>query len=62
MLDENRDVLDALVLRLLEKETLQKEEIAEIFAPIRKREPRGPWTGSPRRQPSDREPVSFPKG
>ncbi len=62
VLDENRDVLDALVLRLLEKETLQKEEIAEIFAPIRKREPRGPWTGSPRRQPSDREPVSFPKG
>ena len=62
VLDDNRDILDALVLRLLEKETLQKEEIAEIFAPIRKREARGPWTGSPRRLPSDREPVDFPKG
>jgi cell division protease FtsH len=58
-LGENRDVLDALVVRLLEKETLQKEEIAEIFATLKKRGPRGPWTGSSRRQPSDREPVAF---
>ena len=55
----NRDVLDALVLRLLEKETLQKDEIAEIFGPILKREPRGPWTGSDRRLPSDRQPVEW---
>ena len=55
----NRDVLDTLVLALLEKETLQKEEIAGIFGPIMKREPRGPWTGSDRRQPSDRQPVSY---
>src|SRR5690606_26875236 len=34
ILVENRDVLDSLVLALLEKETLGKEEIAEIFAPI----------------------------
>ncbi|MBI0380102.1 ATP-dependent zinc metalloprotease FtsH, partial [Streptomyces albiflaviniger] len=34
ILVENRDVLDNLVLALLEKETLNKEEIAEIFAPI----------------------------
>jgi len=59
VLDLNRDVLDTLVVRLLEKETLQKDEIAELFAPLRKREPRGPWTGSSRRQPSDREPVAF---
>ena len=58
----NRDVLDALVLALLEKETLQKEEIAEIFGPITKREPRGPWTGSERRQPSDRRPVDYTPG
>jgi cell division protease FtsH len=55
----NRDVLDSLVLALLEKETLQKDEIARIFEPIQKREPRGPWTGSERRQPSDRQPVSY---
>ncbi len=59
VLDENRDVLDALVVRLLEKETLQKEEIASIFQGIRKREARGPWTGSSRRQPSERQPVAF---
>ena len=59
VLHENRDVLDALVLRLLEKETLQRDEIAEIFAPMHKREPRGPWTGSARRQPSDRKPVDW---
>ncbi len=59
VLDENRDVLDSLVVKLLEKETLQKEEIATIFQDLRKREPRGPWTGSARRQPSDREPVAF---
>ena len=58
-LEENRDVLDALVLQLLEKETLQKDEIARIFEPIKKREPRGPWTGSERRLPSDREPVAY---
>ncbi|NEE55593.1 cell division protein FtsH, partial [Streptomyces sp. SID8455] len=34
ILVENRDILDALVLELLEKETLGKEQIAEIFAPI----------------------------
>ena len=59
VLDENRDVLDGLVVRLLEKETLQKDEIAEIFAGLKKRQARGPWTGSSRRQPSDREPVAF---
>ena len=61
VLNENRDILDALVLRLLEQETLQKDEIAEIFAGIHKREPRGPWTGSARRTPSDREPVAMPE-
>ncbi|MDX2843540.1 ATP-dependent zinc metalloprotease FtsH, partial [Streptomyces ipomoeae] len=44
ILVENRDVLDNLVLQLLEKETLGKEEIAEIFAPVVKRPPRPSWT------------------
>ena len=39
ILVENRDVLDNLVLQLLEKETLNKEQIAEVFAPIVKRPP-----------------------
>ncbi|MFC9282351.1 ATP-dependent zinc metalloprotease FtsH [Streptomyces collinus] len=61
ILVENRDVLDNLVLALLEKETLGKEEIAEIFAGIHKRPPRPAWTGSSRRTPSTRPPVLSPK-
>jgi cell division protease FtsH len=61
ILVENRDVLDHLVLALLEKETLNKEEIAEIFNPIVKRPPRPAWTGSARRTPSTRPPVLSPK-
>ncbi|MFH9982089.1 ATP-dependent zinc metalloprotease FtsH [Streptomyces sp. NPDC017179] len=61
ILVENRDVLDNLVLALLEKETLGKEEIAEIFSQIVKRPPRPAWTGSSRRTPSTRPPVLSPK-
>ncbi len=61
ILVENRDVLDQLVLQLLEKETLSKEQIAEIFAPIHKRPARPAWTGSSRRTPSTRPPVLSPK-
>lgn len=61
ILVENRDVLDALVMALLERETLNKEEIAQIFAPIVKRPPRPAWTGSARRTPSTRPPVLSPR-
>ncbi len=61
ILVENRDVLDNLVLALLEKETLNKEEIAEIFKPVVKRPPRPAWTGSSRRTPSTRPPVLSPR-
>ncbi len=61
ILVENRDVLDQLVLHLLEKETLGKEEIAEVFATIHKRPPRPAWTGSSRRTPSTRPPVLSPR-
>src|SRR6478609_4191940 len=57
ILVENRDVLDNLVLALLEKETLNKEQIAEIF----KRPARPAWTGSSRRTPSTRPPVLSPR-
>ncbi|MGP3968398.1 ATP-dependent zinc metalloprotease FtsH [Streptomyces sp. 6N223] len=60
ILVENRDVLDNLVLALLEKETLNKDELADIFAPIVRRPPRPAWTGSARRTPSTRPPVAFP--
>jgi cell division protease FtsH len=58
ILNENRDVLDALVTELLEKETLDKSQVAEIFAPLRRREIRPAWTGSETRVPSTRPPVA----
>ncbi len=61
ILVENRDVLDNLVLQLLEKETLNKEQIAEVFKPIVKRPARPAWTGSSRRAPSTRPPVLSPR-
>jgi cell division protease FtsH len=60
ILAENRDVLDALVVELLEKETLNREEIARIFEPLKRRPGRPAWTGSARRSPSDRPPVDVP--
>jgi cell division protease FtsH len=61
ILEENRDVLDHLVTQLLEKETLDKEEVAEIFRPLRRRPVRPAWTGSPERAPSSIPPVHVPK-
>ena len=43
---ENRDVLDRLVQELLEKETLDEHQLAEIFADVRKRAPRSIWQSS----------------
>ncbi len=61
ILVENRDILDNLVLTLLEKETLGKEEIAELFKHVVKRPARPAWTGSSRRTPSTRPPVLSPR-
>src|SRR6056297_216832 len=60
VLVENRDVLDALVLALLERETLDKGEIEEIFTELKLRSPRPAWTGSARRAPDTRGPIPFP--
>ncbi len=61
VLVEYRDVLDALVTALLERETLDKAEVAEIFKPVTKRPPRPAWTGSQHRVPSSRPAVEMPK-
>jgi cell division protease FtsH len=61
ILEENRDVLDALVLALLDKETIDKAEIAEIFTALRMRPARPAWTGSPDRRPSDIPAVEIPE-
>jgi cell division protease FtsH len=57
ILVENRAVLDHLVEELLEKETLDKHQIARIFEPVIMRERRPAWTGSSTRVPSDQPPV-----
>ncbi len=61
ILEENRDVLDTLVTELMEKETLDKAQVASIFEALRRREVRPAWTGSPDREPSMIPPVKVPK-
>ncbi|HMD94561.1 MAG TPA: ATP-dependent zinc metalloprotease FtsH [Trebonia sp.] len=61
VLVEYRDVLDALVLRLLDKETVARKEVLELFASVQKRPARGTYTGYGKRLPSDRPPVLSPK-
>lgn len=61
ILVENREILDNLVLELMEKETLEKEEVARVFVDVKERAPRKPWTGSKERKPSSRPPVVFEK-
>jgi cell division protease FtsH len=60
LLVANREALDAIVIALMERETLQKDEIAEIFAELNLREPRSAWTGSARRSPDISGPVEVP--
>ena len=61
VLVEYRDVLDQLVLRLLDKETLSRKEVLEVFVTVQKRPLRGSYTGYGKRLPSDRPPVLTPK-
>src|ERR1700761_1308723 len=61
VLVQYRDVLDALVLQLLDKETLSRKQVLEVFATVQKRPLRGTYTGYGKRLPSDRPPVLTPK-
>ena len=61
ILEANRSILDEMVLQLLEKETLNKEEIAEIFAKVTTWPKRPAWTGSAMRIPSTKPPVDIPE-
>ena len=60
ILNDNRDLLDHLVLELLEKETLGAEQLKALFQPVRKQPPRPVWLSSDRRGVSDRPPVLTP--
>ena len=60
ILVEHRDVLDDLVLELMEKETLSKDDLARIFAPVTKRPSHNAYSGFGKRLPSDKPPVLTP--
>jgi cell division protease FtsH len=57
----NRKILDEMVIELLEKETLNKDEIAVIFKKVKKVTARIAWTGSATRIPSSQPPVDVPE-
>lgn len=57
---ENRAVLDNLVTNLLERETLNRADLGEIFATVVKRPERPIWLSSERRHVSDIPPVQSP--
>ena len=61
ILAENREILDNLVIELMEKETLEKEEVAQVFAGVKMFPARTPWTGSKERKPSKKPPVVIDK-
>jgi cell division protease FtsH len=59
-INDNRDVLDQLVLELLERETLNAAELARTFASVRKRPERPAWFSSELRVHSELPPVLTP--
>ncbi|MCU1678620.1 MAG: ATP-dependent metalloprotease FtsH [Frankiales bacterium] len=61
ILVDYREVLDDLVLRLMDKETLSKDEVLEVFAPITKRPAEPSYRGYGKRLPSSQPPVLTPR-
>jgi cell division protease FtsH len=61
VLNANRDILDKLALELLEKETLDHLELAEIFKDVKRLPPRAQWLSSEQRPVSTLPPVEVPK-
>ncbi len=57
----NRGVLDRLAKELLEKETLNQEQIAEIFKSLKKLPKRATWRSSQKRGISGKGPIAVPK-
>ena len=61
ILVRNRDVLDSLVTQLLERETIDRNGLEDIFAAVvDERRVRPAWTGSDNRVPSRIPPVKVP--
>ncbi|QEO15073.1 ATP-dependent metallopeptidase FtsH/Yme1/Tma family protein [Agromyces intestinalis] len=60
VLNDNRDILDKLAAELLEQETLDHNQIAEIFKDVKKLPERPLWLSSDKRPVSDVPPITFP--
>ncbi len=60
-LTSNRTVLDQLAKELLEKETLNQDQIAEIFKKVKKLPKRSTWRSSTKRAISAKGPIAVPK-
>jgi cell division protease FtsH len=61
VINANRDVLDKLALALLEKETLDHLELADIFKDVKRLPPRPQWLSSEQRPVSELPPVEVPQ-
>lgn len=60
VLSDNRDLLDHLATDLLEKETLDHHQLAEIFTEVKKLDARPTWRSYPGRTRSATPPVTVP--
>ncbi len=60
ILMQYRDALDAMVLELIEHETLGKEDLQRILSAVHKRPPHNTVGSFGKRTPSDRPPVDIP--
>ena len=61
VLMNNRAILDRLATELLEKETLDHNQLATVFKGVKKLPERAVWLSSSERPPSKKGPVSVPK-
>ena len=61
VISENRDILDHLARELIEKETLDHDQLAAIFADVKQLDERPQWLWSDNRPISDLPPIDFPK-
>ncbi|MBI5160867.1 MAG: ATP-dependent metallopeptidase FtsH/Yme1/Tma family protein [Micrococcales bacterium] len=59
VLNDNRDILDNLARELLDKETLDHLQLAEIFTDVRRLPERPQWLSSDKRPLSDQPPISI---
>jgi cell division protease FtsH len=59
VLNDNRDILDALARELLEKETLDHLQLEEIFKDVKKLPERPLWLSSDKRPLSDLPPIKI---